>query len=502
MKNNYFHSYSHSQTQTPTRKNEAVNVPSVPEFHDSNGDVLSDSLHSYAWNVETRPTTIDTVTVTYDALGRMVEQGKSGSNTEIVYGPTGNKLALMNGISTLVKGFALLPGGATAVYNGSGLQYYRHPDWLGSGRFASTPSRTMYNDLAYAPFGEQYAQAGSTGVTDTSFGGNNQDTTTNLYDAMYREYGIQGRWPSPDPLGVAAVNPGNPQTWNRYAYVYNNPLLLTDVSGALTGCYLTQMVPADTSQQTSGGPYDAGEDEMYAPPEGGGGGEGCGGFDSPFGGGSGEDSIGIDFGFGPSSLCTAAGCAQCPDSGCSGGTYVCDANGCSGNSSDYECDAANNCGYGKFYNIGLTPSTPPANDENCIATGLESTFAGSSVTMGSSTGETGGHWNFNFQLQFSSYSDAASFVNSYSTSAGGGWPPPARFGSGPALHVENLGSWSVTDGTYSIDATAHIDLFSPNPSSIGGGGLGGLVGHIFVDWLVGHIVQFSGGNIDPRTCPY
>ena len=32
MKNNYFHSYSHSQTQTPTRKNEAVNVPSVPEF--------------------------------------------------------------------------------------------------------------------------------------------------------------------------------------------------------------------------------------------------------------------------------------------------------------------------------------------------------------------------------------------------------------------------------------------------------------------------------------
>jgi len=85
------------------------------------------------------------------------------------------------------------------------------------------------------------------------------------------------------------------------------------------------MVPADTSQQTSGGPYDAGEDEMYAPPEGGGGGEGCGGFDSPFGGGSGEDSVGVDGGFGPSSLASGGGEVQCPDNQCSG--FGTDSNG-------------------------------------------------------------------------------------------------------------------------------------------------------------------------------
>ena len=203
--------------------------------YDSNGDVLNDALHSYAWDVETRPTTIDTVTVTYDALERMVEQSKSGTNTEIVYDALGNKLALMNGTSTLVKAFAPLPAGATAVYNASGLQYYRHPDWLGSSRFSSTPTRTMYNDLAYAPFGEQYAQAGSTGVTDTSFAGNSEDTTTNLYDARFREYGIQGRWPSPDPAGLAAANPANPQSWNRYAYVMNSPLNFVDPSGLYQG---------------------------------------------------------------------------------------------------------------------------------------------------------------------------------------------------------------------------------------------------------------------------
>lgn len=71
--------------------------------YDANGDVLSDSLHSYQWDVETRPTTIDSISVAYDdALGRMVEQIKSGTSPEIVYDCVGNKLALMEGTSTVV----------------------------------------------------------------------------------------------------------------------------------------------------------------------------------------------------------------------------------------------------------------------------------------------------------------------------------------------------------------------------------------------------------------
>jgi hypothetical protein len=50
---------------------------------------------------------------------------------------------------------------------------------------------------------------------------------------MFREYSAsqQGRWVSPDPAGLAAVIPTNPQSWNRYAYVNNNPLRLTDPLG-------------------------------------------------------------------------------------------------------------------------------------------------------------------------------------------------------------------------------------------------------------------------------
>lgn len=59
----------------------------------------------------------------------------------------------------------------------------------------------------------------------------NQDTVSGLYDFPAREYSIQGRWPSPDPAGLGAVDPTNPQSWNRYAYVVNSPLMLIDPTG-------------------------------------------------------------------------------------------------------------------------------------------------------------------------------------------------------------------------------------------------------------------------------
>jgi hypothetical protein len=49
---------------------------------------------------------------------------------------------------------------------------------------------------------------------------------------MFRRYNAtQGRWISPDPAGVAAANPADPQTWNRYAYVGNRPLNSSDPLG-------------------------------------------------------------------------------------------------------------------------------------------------------------------------------------------------------------------------------------------------------------------------------
>jgi len=210
---------------------------------DANGNSLNDTFRTFTWDADGNPVTIGPVSLTFDALDRMVEQSVSSTNSEIVYSPAGVKLALMNGV-TLTKAFVPLTGGATAVYNSSGLAYYRHTDHLGSSRFASTPTQTPYSDTAYSPFGEPYA---SSGAIDNSFTGQNQDTTAGLYDFLFREQDPnQTRWTSPDPAGLAAVDPSNPQSWNRYAYVLGNPLGYVDPLG------FGSCKPGDTSPSCHG----------------------------------------------------------------------------------------------------------------------------------------------------------------------------------------------------------------------------------------------------------
>ena len=86
----------------------------------------------------------------YDALNRRVEQTVSGTTTEILYGVSGGKLALMSG-TAVSELFLALPGGATAVYNGGGLAYYRHADWLGSARLVYNLQGGVVYEGSYVP---------------------------------------------------------------------------------------------------------------------------------------------------------------------------------------------------------------------------------------------------------------------------------------------------------------------------------------------------------------
>jgi len=221
---------------------------STPSY-DSNGNVTNDFLNTYAWDSNGRPVTADGVGLTYDALGRMAEQNRSGVYTQIQYSPTGFKMLIMTSGTTFVKAFVPMPAGTAEVWSASMTSpYYRHSDWLGSSRLASSSGRAVLYDGAYGPFGEAYAQ---TGTADPSFTGMNQDTASNMYDFPAREYGTQGRWPSPDPAGISSVSLKNPQTWNRYAYVGNNPLVATDPTGTVAS-YACAGPPCSPSRTTGG----------------------------------------------------------------------------------------------------------------------------------------------------------------------------------------------------------------------------------------------------------
>jgi RHS repeat-associated protein len=212
--------------------NNQFTLAGPPVQYDGDGNLLTDNLNTYTWEPNWgQMASVNGISAIYDALGRVVEQQNGSAYAQMLYSPVG-KVAIMNGTS-LTKAFVGLPGGGTAVYTSSGLAYYRHPDWLGSSRLASTPARGLYSSTAYAPFGEQYATAvGTGGAADPSFTSQNSDTVPSLYDFTFRRLSpSQGRWISPDPAGLAVVDPANPQMWNRYAYVANNPALNTDPLG-------------------------------------------------------------------------------------------------------------------------------------------------------------------------------------------------------------------------------------------------------------------------------
>ncbi len=148
---------------------------------------------------------------------------------------------ITNGNTTTASAYFPLPGRATYYQTGSanGSGYVWHKDWLGTVRLSSSlGSRAYFFDRAFAPFAQMYDNFGNT--ANLNFTGDTQDSFTGLFDTPNRELSsAQGRWISPDSAGLAAVDVTNPQTWNRYAYVANNPLSKVDPLGLfiLNSCY-------------------------------------------------------------------------------------------------------------------------------------------------------------------------------------------------------------------------------------------------------------------------
>jgi RHS repeat-associated protein len=206
--------------------NRYSSLPGATVSYDSAGNLLSDGTNTFAWDAFGKAINVRGHAVTYDAFGNMVE---ADYPSEFFYSPDGAAYILFKG-QTARQASYYLPGGAQAMYDeaNGGLILYRHADYLGNVRANSTPSRTFSYTQAYAPFGEPYAQSS---VNIGTFAGLSNTFSLDLYDTPNREYSDMGRWSSPDPAGLAAVDPTIPQSWNRYAYVLNNPLSSVDPLG-------------------------------------------------------------------------------------------------------------------------------------------------------------------------------------------------------------------------------------------------------------------------------
>jgi RHS repeat-associated protein len=117
---------------------------------------------------------------------------------------------------------------------------YLTADHLGSTRLVTSSTGAERRCLDYLPFGEQMTQGmGARGACYASaneprvkFTGKERDQETGLdyFGARYLS-SAQGRFTTPDPLGVNLLRVISPQRWHMYAYALNNPLVYTDPDG-------------------------------------------------------------------------------------------------------------------------------------------------------------------------------------------------------------------------------------------------------------------------------
>jgi RHS repeat-associated protein len=185
--------------------------------YDSNGNLLTDTFHTYTWNQDNHPKAITDagITMTYDAFGRMVEKATGSTYQQTLISPIG-PVALMSK-QNLTQYRMPLPGGDTDV---TGINFY-HRDYLGSVPLVSSRGgRASVAARLFGPYGESYNNVGISG--DLNFTGDYQDLVAGTFDTPNRELNpTQGRWISPDPAHAS---------WNAYSYS-TNPLGETDPSG-------------------------------------------------------------------------------------------------------------------------------------------------------------------------------------------------------------------------------------------------------------------------------
>jgi RHS repeat-associated protein len=228
---------------------------------DSAGNILGDGLNQYLYDADGRicavaSTPIPGMTLmtgyVYDAEGTRVAKGKitswscnPGANgftvlDEYVLGLSGEQVTEMamdsNNTMAWQHTNVFAAGRLMATYDNDGLHFYLN-DPLGTRRAQTDYAGVREQVCTGLPFGDGLTCGNSTQYpTEHHFTGKERDAESgnDYFIARYYESSM-GRFMSPDD--GSDQDPDDPQSWNLYSYVRNNPLADTDPDGH--GCQTT-----------------------------------------------------------------------------------------------------------------------------------------------------------------------------------------------------------------------------------------------------------------------
>jgi RHS repeat-associated protein len=192
-------------------------------------------------SVGTASSNTNIATYIYDAFSQRVRTVANSQTSDFIFDPAGRALDQISG-TTWQRGEIFIGGMHLGTYNNlvnPATTYFEHADWAGTVRARSSVTGASVETCTSLPFGDNQNCVGSDG-SPLHFATLASDPESNLQHAWFRQYSTtSGRWTAQDPSGLAAVDLANPQSWNRYAYVRNNALALTDPLG------LAQAAPPD-----------------------------------------------------------------------------------------------------------------------------------------------------------------------------------------------------------------------------------------------------------------
>jgi RHS repeat-associated protein len=204
----------------------------TPYCYDLSGNMTNDGYNTLVYDGEDRATSTSNpsaaATYTYDGNGLRVQKAvHNGTSTVYVFSGSQVIAEYENGASvgSPTREYLYSGGQLKAKTEGSGTSYY-HPDRL-STRLMTDSSGNKIGEQGHFPYGETwYLNNTTTKWEYTSF---ERDAEAGNDYAMARsDVSRLGRFLSTDPLGGSA---SDPQSLNRFAYVENDPINLTDPTG-------------------------------------------------------------------------------------------------------------------------------------------------------------------------------------------------------------------------------------------------------------------------------